>query len=125
VAIRITSWSSWLAASRNARTTLVFAAVDDFVSALFQSFFGFVSDISIAVSQSGRQGFNGFVAHAAATVLTNLVANFISSFTADSLVAIVQSVDQSSHDFRIASAIVSVAKTIDSFCSLLGVASSL
>jgi anti-anti-sigma regulatory factor len=84
-----------------------------------------VTDISIAVSQSSRQGFHGSVAHAAATVLTNLVTDFIGSFATNSLVAVVQSVDQSSHDFRIAAAVVSVAQAIDRFSSVLSIASRL
>ena len=43
----------------------------------------------------------------------------------NSLIAIVQSVDEGSHDFRVAAAVVTIAKTIDRFRTMLRVAGSL
>ena len=58
-------------------------------------------------------------------VATNLVADFISSFATNPLVAIVQSVDKSSHDFRIAVAVELVTQFVNRFRTVLGVAGSL
>ena len=56
---------------------------------------------------------------------TNLITNFVSSFSTNTLVAIVQSVDKSGHDFRVAAAVVVVTQSIDRFRTVLGVAGSL
>jgi hypothetical protein len=122
----IAGGASWLAASTTLRsTTLRLAAIDDFVAADFQSFFSFVANATIAVSQSSRQSFDNFVVHAAAAVTTDLVTDFISGFVTNSLIAIVQSVDEGTHDFGIADTVVTIAQTIDRLRTVLGVASSL
>ena len=131
VAGRIRGRASWLAAT--IRTTLGttaspasgLAVVNDFVTAGFQGFFGFVANAPVAVSQSHGQSFDDFVSHAAAAVLANLVADFVSSFVTNPLIAIVQSVGEGGHDLGVAAAVVTIAKTIDRFRTIFGVAGSL
>lgn len=84
-----------------------------------------MANSAIAVSQSDCQSFNSLAAHAAAAVATNLIANLISRFTTDPLIAIVQSVDEGSHDLWVAAAVVVVTQCIDGFRTVLSIAGSL
>jgi len=101
------------------------AAINNLVATKLESFFSFVANVTIAVSQSSSQSFNSLVAHAAAAITTNLVADFVCSFSTNPLVAIVQSVDKSGHDFWIAVAIEIVTQSINRFRTMFGVAGSL
>ena len=123
---RITGWSSGLASGATFRATVSttggLAAVDHFVATGFQCFFRFVTDTAIAVSQCMCQCFDNFVSHAAAAVAANLIADFISRFVTNSLIAIVQSVDECTHDLWIAAAVVTITQTIDCSGTVLCVA---
>jgi hypothetical protein len=89
-----------------------------------QGFFNLTTNTLVAITQGGCQSRCGCVA-AAARILAELVADFISGFLADSLVTIVQSVDQGAHDFGIAHAVKLVAELVHSLATILGIASRL
>jgi hypothetical protein len=46
--------------------------------------------------------------------MTNLVTNFVSSFPANSFVRVIQTVDESVHDFRMAAAVEFTSKLVQS-----------
>jgi hypothetical protein len=85
--------------------------------------FSLTSHATIAVTQRTGQGGNDF--GAAAAVLTDLIADFISSNSSDSFICIVQTIDEGRHDFWIADAIIAVAKLTESMTSLTSIAGRL
>ena len=58
-------------------------------------------------------------------MLAKLVADFISSFSTNAFVSVVQSVDESTHDLRIAFAVELVTQFVDRFATVFSVAGSL
>ena len=106
-------------------TASVAAAVDNFVTAGFESFFGLVTNTFVAVAESTRQSGHNFRSAAAATVAANLVADFVGRFFADTFISVVQSVDEGTHDFRVATAIVLIAKFVNCIATIFGIASRL
>jgi hypothetical protein len=121
----ITGRTSGLAAGTTfwttASATCGLAAIDNFVSAGFQSLFRFVTHTAIAVSQSVCQRFDDFVSHAAASVAANLVTDFVSSLMTDPFVTVVQGVHKCTHDLRVAAAVITIAKAIDRFGTMFRV----
>jgi hypothetical protein len=98
-------------------------AIDDFVTAQAESLFSLTSDPSIAIAQRTGQSGNDF--WAAAAVLANLIADFVSSDATNSFIAIIQTIDEGRHDFWIADAVISIAELTESSTSLTGIASRL
>ena len=103
--------------------TATFIAVVNFVATFFQSFFRLAADATITIGQCTGKGTDDFLA-AAAGELANLLANGSCSFFTNAFVAVVQSNNQSTHDFRVADALV-LAKLLDRTGTILGVASGL
>ena len=101
------------------------AAIDDTVTARFQSFLSLTTNSPIAVSQSDFQSCDNFVGAAALPTLSDLVADFVSGFGANFFVGVVEAVDQGIHNFGIADAIELVAQLIESATALTGIASRL
>jgi hypothetical protein len=101
----------------------VAVAVDDFVSTQAESLFSLATNTTIAVTEGTGQSGRDF--GAAAAVLANLIANFISRFTTNSFISIVQTVDKGRHDLWIADAVISVAELADRSTSLTGIAGRL
>ena len=105
------------------RAATVAAALDHVVAAQLESLFGLTNHTLVAITQ--RTGQSGDDFGAAAAVLANLIANFIGRFTTDAFVSIVQGVDKGGHDFRVADAVIPVAKLADRSTTLTSVASGL
>lgn len=103
--------------------TSIAAAVDNFVTAAAQCFFGEFANVFVAISESTGQSSHNFGATAAA-VFANLTTDLISGFSSDTLIGIVQSIDESTHDFGAADA-VAFAKLLDRFAAIFRVAAGL
>lgn len=130
--VRSVASSSWGSTSWIARSSTGWlfaagffaAAVNDVITAKFQSTLSLAANTTIAVSQSAGQCRNNFWS-AAAAVLAGLIADFVSSLTADAVVSIVQSIDESSDDLWIAFAVVLVTDFVDGFGTVFCIASCL
>lgn len=103
--------------------TGVAAAVYDFVSTRFQTFFSLSPDTPITIRQGGCQCSGHFLS--AAAVLANLITNFIGGFLADALIGVVKAIDQGSHDFGITLAIELVSKFVECAPTISGIAGRL
>ena len=103
--------------------TRVAAAVYDFVSTRFQTFFRLSPDTPITIRQGGCQGSDHFFA--AAAVFANLITDFIGGFLADALIGVVKTVDQGNHDFGITLAIVPVSELVERSPTMPGIAGRL
>ena len=102
----------WIAAV--AAVVRVTTTTDDTVTTSLQSFLGLSANTSVAIDEGSLQGRHNFLAAAAAAgILNELVADFISGFFADVFVGIVEGVDHGDHDLRIANAIVVVTQFVD------------
>jgi len=77
----------------------------------------------VAVTQRTGQSGNNF--GAAAAVLANLITDFVGGFPSDVVIAVIQSVDESRHDFRVADAIIAIAQLADGSTALTSVAGGL
>lgn len=97
------------------------ASIYYFISAEFQSFFSLSAYASITVSQSTGQCRHDTWT-AAAVVLTNLVTNFISSFRTNSFIRVIQSIDESVHNFRVAAAVVAISELVNRCTTLFRIA---
>ena len=102
----------------------VTTAIHNFVTASFESFFGLTTNTFVAVTESTRQSSHDFRS-AAATVLANLVANFVGCLFTDTFISVVQRVDEGTHDFRIATAVEIVTQRIDCFTAIFRITGSL
>ena len=103
--------------------TGVAAAVYDFISTRFQTFFGLSPDTPITIRQGGCQCSDHFFA--AAAVLANLITDSIGGFLADALIGVVEAIDQGSHDFGITLAIVPVSEPVERSSTMSGIAGGL
>ena len=65
------------------------------------------ANTTIAVGQCSRQSGHDF-AGAAARILAELVANLVGCFPANSLVAVIQTIDERAHDFWVADAAITI-----------------
>lgn len=130
--VRSVASSSWGSTSWIARSSTGWlfaagffaAAIDDVITAQFQSTLSLAANTTIAVSQGASQCRNNFWS-AAAAVLAGLIADFVSSLTTDAVVSIVQSIDESSDDLWIAFAVVLVTDFVDGFSTVFCIASGL
>jgi hypothetical protein len=93
----------------------------DAVSAHLQSFFGLPADVRVTIGQSNLQRFQCPVGHAAATVLANLIANLVCRFRSNTLVGVVQRVNECCHDLGAALATVTIAQPVDGSRPVFGV----
>ena len=91
--------------------TTVAAAVNNFVSAGFESFFDLATNASIAVSQSTRQ--SGRCLRSSSSIGCGETGRqFHRLLPANSFVRVIQTVDEGVHDFRMAAAVVCVAQFV-------------
>ena len=82
------------------------------------------TNATVAIAQGSRQRGDDF-ARAAARILAELIAEFVSSFPANALVAVVRTVDESRHDLWIADAAVLVAQLVQRTFALTSIAGGL
>ena len=122
---RISTWCSCTRCSASRCTCCRTLTINDFVATEFQCFFCLMTNRTVTISQSSGQGRHNFITTAAATVLADLVANFICCFCSNSFVCVIQSINECVHDFRIADTTVIVTQFVDGITSLLGITSCL
>lgn len=101
----------------------VAAAIDDFITTQAKSLFGLADDTAIAVTKRTCQGGDDF--GAAAAMNANLIANLVGCRTANMLISIIQSVDESRHDLWVADAIITITELPERRTSLTSVAGRL
>lgn len=101
----------------------VTVAIDNLVTAADQCFFGLLANTFVAIAEGTGQSSHDFGATAAA-VFANLLRDFGSGGTSDTLIGIVQSVHESRHNFRIADAI-AFAEFLDRFAAIFRIAAGL
>lgn len=82
-----------------------------------------LTDTAVAVAQGTGQSSHNLL-RAAASILADLVADLVSSLFTNAFISIVESVDESDHDFWVADAVELVAELVNSLLAVLGVASS-
>jgi hypothetical protein len=117
----VRSWCTRIATNVATSAT---AAINDFISASFQSFFGLFTDTFVAIAESTSQSSYNFRS-AAASVLTDLIADFVSSFFTNTFISIIQSVNHGTDDFWIATTVVVVTQFINSISTIFCVTGSL
>lgn len=65
------------------------------------------ANATVTVGQSSRQGSDN-LAGTAARILAELIANLVGRFPANSLVAVIQTIDERAHDFWVADAAITI-----------------
>lgn len=99
------------------------ASTGHFVTASAQGLLGILTNFLVTVTQGTHQSLSNLVVAAAGMAL-ELVTDLASRFSTDAFVTVIQSVDESAHDFRVAAA-VTLAEAANRRSTILGVASSL
>jgi len=94
--------------------------VDNLVATGFQSFFSLTTYTTVAVSQCTGQSRHDSRA-AAAAVAAGCVTQFVSRFTANAFIRVIQTIHEGVDDLRVARAIV-IAQFVQSIATLRGVA---
>ena len=106
---------------RLGRATTRAAAVDNIITTALQCFFGLTADVPVTVGQSASESAN-HGSPAAATIVENLIADFVGRFGSHTFVAVVQSIDEGVHDFGVTDAVVSITQFMDRVATVSGIA---
>ncbi len=99
------------------------ARVRDFITTQAQALLGHLANLLVAITQRTHQSLRNLLIAAAGMTL-ELVHDLSGGFQTNSFVAVIQSVDEGTHDFRVARA-VTLAQASDRSTAVLGVAGSL